>query len=83
MTPQSLLSIQCCSSMVHINEAVGVESYRLPGNFAGVMNVIIVSCRTFVHFSNVIILTVFSTVIRGALHENIVFKWRSLFIMCE
>lgn len=43
--------------MVHVNEAVGVESYRLPGDLAGVMNVIIVPYWTFVSFSNVIILT--------------------------
>lgn len=40
MTPQSLLLIQGCLSVVHANEAVGVESYKLPGDLAWVMNVI-------------------------------------------
>lgn len=90
MTPQPLLLIQCCLSIVHVNEVVGVGSYRLPRDLARVMNVITWPYCTFVRFSNTIILTVFSTVIRGgfgsklqALHQNIVFKWRSLYVMCE
>lgn len=70
MTPQSLLLIQCCYSVVHVNEAVGRESYRLPGELAWVMNVIIVPYWTSVCFSKVIILTVCATFIRKGLELN-------------
>lgn len=40
MSPLSLLLIQRCLRMAHVNEAVGVESYRLPGDLARVMNII-------------------------------------------
>lgn len=64
ITPQSLSLIQCSLSMVHVNETVGVERYRLPGDLAQVMNVIIVSCWTCVSLSKVIILPVCSTYTR-------------------
>lgn len=40
MSPLLLLLIQRCLRMAHVNEAVGVESYRLPGDLARVMNII-------------------------------------------
>lgn len=40
MSPLSRLLIQRCLRMAHVNEAVGVESYRLPGDLARVMNII-------------------------------------------
>lgn len=56
MSPLSLLLIQRCLRMAHVNEAVGVESYRLPGDLARVMNIIFffgATHRYFVRLSSV------------------------------
>lgn len=45
--------------MVHVNEAVGVESYRLPGDLAWVMNVILVNSWGFASLGDVIVLAVY------------------------
>lgn len=46
--------------MVHVNEAVGVESYRLPGDLAWVMNVILVTCWSLAWcLGDVIVLAVY------------------------
>lgn len=45
--------------MVHVNETVGVESYRLPGDLAWVMNVILLTWWSFACLGDVIVLAVY------------------------